>query len=268
MRIRPMSDIHLEFADYTVPPLPHDKETVLVLAGDIGLVHKSNLRELYIPFLSQVSEQFLAVVLIVGNHEHYGGSFRRTHGILRTAIEEASLTNVYLQEKDTTVIGNVAFVCATLWTDCDRQSPFAAYLFSGMSDSRVIRTGPNDTLPYERKFSAQASWTDHLHASRFIFSEIPKQKEQGRKVVVVTHHAPSYQSIAKQYAGSNMNMFYASALDQQVIDSAPELWVHGHTHHHFDYMIETTRVIANPRGYQDPRNAEDSDFDERLVIEL
>jgi hypothetical protein len=27
------------------------------------------------------------------------------------------------------------------------------------------------------------------------------------------------------------------------------LWTHGHTHEDFDYMIGTTRVVCNPRGY-------------------
>ncbi len=28
-----------------------------------------------------------------------------------------------------------------------------------------------------------------------------------------------------------------------------KLWTHGHTHEDFDYMIGTTRVFCNPRGY-------------------
>ena len=27
------------------------------------------------------------------------------------------------------------------------------------------------------------------------------------------------------------------------------LWVHGHTHHSFDYRAGATRIVANPRGY-------------------
>ena len=28
-----------------------------------------------------------------------------------------------------------------------------------------------------------------------------------------------------------------------------KLWTHGHTHHEFDYMVGSTRVVCNPRGY-------------------
>ena len=30
-----------------------------------------------------------------------------------------------------------------------------------------------------------------------------------------------------------------------------KLWVHGHTHSSFDYNIHGTRVVCNPRGYED-----------------
>ena len=28
-----------------------------------------------------------------------------------------------------------------------------------------------------------------------------------------------------------------------------KLWTHGHTHEDFDYMIGSTRIVCNPRGY-------------------
>jgi hypothetical protein len=35
------------------------------------------------------------------------------------------------------------------------------------------------------------------------------------------------------------------------IESRPQirLWLHGHTHHNFNYWIGETRVVCNPRGY-------------------
>lgn len=273
MLLRIMSDIHLEFSDFKIPDLDTDRETVLILAGDIGVVHKvSNLKERYIPFLSRANIQFRKVILIMGNHEHYGGSFRRTRALLQDAIGLAMLENVMLLEKETYLVDDVAFIAATLWTDCDKHSPFAHQLFSGMNDSRVIRTGPNETLPYERKFSAEASWVDHMHASKFIFKDIVAQKDLGRKTVVVTHHGPTMQSIHEAYRGSNMNMFYASELTNQIMDTNPDLWIHGHTHKQFSYLVDDTlehcqtRVIANPRGYHGHEDT--SGFDQTLVVEV
>jgi len=47
-----------------------------------------------------------------------------------------------------------------------------------------------------------------------------------------------------------MNGAYSSSLDEFILDHPQiKLWTHGHTHEDFDYMIGTTRVFCNPRGY-------------------
>lgn len=256
MLLRIMSDIHLEFSDFKIPDLPEDKDAVLILAGDIGLVHKKNLLDLYIPFLTRADVQFHKTILILGNHEHYGGSFVRTRALLQDAIGLAMLQNIVLLEKETYVIDDVAFIGATLWTDCDKQSPHANYLFNGMSDSKVIRTGPNGTLPYDRKFQATDTWVDFAKAKKYLLSETAAQKVAGNKVVWVVHHGVTKQSIASQYAGNNMNMFFASEMTNEIIAANPQLIIHGHTHTQLDYLVDSTlehcqtRVVVNPRGYE------------------
>ena len=37
----------------------------------------------------------------------------------------------------------------------------------------------------------------------------------------------------------------------------PALWVHGHTHDSCDYRVGNTRVICNPRGYENENGAFD-----------
>jgi hypothetical protein len=49
-----------------------------------------------------------------------------------------------------------------------------------------------------------------------------------------------------------MNGAYNSKLDNFILERRGiKLWTHGHTHEDFDYMIGSTRVICNPRGYID-----------------
>ena len=70
-------------------------------------------------------------------------------------------------------------------------------------------------------------------------------------VVVVGHHAPSKASTHPRYKNEVvMNGAYSTNLDDFILDRREiKLWTHGHTHEDFDYMIGTTRVICNPRGY-------------------
>jgi Icc-related predicted phosphoesterase len=86
----------------------------------------------------------------------------------------------------------------------------------------------------------------------------------GKKVVVVTHTAPSHHSIPKRYRGELLSSAFASNLEWLIEKYQPALWVHGHTHGYADYMIGDTRVLANQKGY--PR--EDAGFKPELIIEL
>ena len=71
------------------------------------------------------------------------------------------------------------------------------------------------------------------------------------KFVVVGHHSPSKLSTKPQYQDDVIvNGAYSSDLSELMLDH-PQIcmWTHGHTHHEFDYMIGTCRVVCNPRGY-------------------
>ena len=47
-----------------------------------------------------------------------------------------------------------------------------------------------------------------------------------------------------------VNGAYSSDLSEFILDRPQiKLWTHGHTHDTFDYMIGTTRIVCNPRGY-------------------
>jgi hypothetical protein len=63
--------------------------------------------------------------------------------------------------------------------------------------------------------------------------------------------APSKLSTHPRYAADvQMNGGYSSDLSEFILDR-PQIavWVHGHTHHDFDYAIGSTRIVAHPRGY-------------------
>jgi hypothetical protein len=72
-----------------------------------------------------------------------------------------------------------------------------------------------------------------------------------QKFVVVGHHAPSKLSTHPRYADEViMNGGYSSSLDEFMMDHPQiKLWTHGHCHNKFDYMIGSTRIVCNPRGY-------------------
>jgi Icc-related predicted phosphoesterase len=99
------------------------------------------------------------------------------------------------------------------------------------------------------KFSPEDAVVDHKEMLDYIRLMIEGKFDQ--KFVVVGHHAPSKQSTHPRYADETiMNGGYSSDLSEFIMDHPQiKLWTHGHTHEDFDYMIGSTRIVCNPRGY-------------------
>ena len=84
--------------------------------------------------------------------------------------------------------------------------------------------------------------------------------------MVLGHHAPSHKSIHPKYQNQDvMNHAFVNRLDEYIIDHPQiKLWVHGHVHDCWDYMIGDTRIVCNPRGYPGETNG----FNPNLIVEI
>jgi hypothetical protein len=255
--VREASDIHLEFERYkngvralpdyyfSLPKLPFDHETVLILAGDIGVIDRPYT---IIPFLEEVCPRFKAVIYVPGNHELYGASITTAYGKFR---ELAQHTGVFFLQNDSVKIDDVTFIGSTMWTNynnANHSDMITAQM--GVYDHKTIRTGTMSE-PYLRKFLPGDAYVRHLDAVAFIESQLIEVKlKKDEKAVVITHHAPSFKSVHTKFHGDQYNSAYYSNLDELVLKYEPDFWFHGHMHDSSDYMIGNTRVICNPRGYQ------------------
>lgn len=259
--VRILSDLHLEFGGLQLPINRDEEKDTLVLAGDIGLAKAPTT---YRPFFEAVTPHFADIIYIMGNHEHYHGSVDRSLDKIWNELLE--FENVHVVNNKVVRIGDTSFVCSTMWASYDQGNPMsmaaAAYR---MNDHRIIRTGPRGNR-YERRFKPEDAYELHLESTNFIFQAIEDEKAAEQKVCVVTHHAPSYQSISREYASDDVNGAYASDLDELILETQPNLWIHGHMHRSFDYMIGNTRVVCNPRGYYN--HDENPTFNSELRITL
>ncbi len=282
MKIQVVSDLHLEFEDITIPNA--GGTDVLILSGDILLAHDlrayspdtSSLQDLinaqvasrrqqaaqrFHDFLARVSQDFAHVIYVAGNHEFYHGKFYESLDDLRTGCNR--FPNISFLEQETRVIDDVMFVGATVWTDCNRGDPLTQRVLADrMNDYRVIR---NDRQGYT-KLRPTHTMERHAQTMAYFRDVIDAAKDQ--KVVVVGHHAPTYQSIHPKYVKEReMNGGYASDLSEFILDRPQiRLWTHGHVHNFTDYMVGDTRVFCNPRGYVG--YGEETEWDPMTVIEL
>ena len=245
LRIRYMSDIHLEFSDYAPMTVETD---VIVLAGDIGTGKEG---------LNWASRTFAGtkVIYVPGNHEFYKGDYP---SLIVELAEHAKRLGIYFLNNQEIVIEGVRFLGSTLWTDFLLQgSPTPAIRFAAqrMNDYKLIRYGNRDLCPHD---------TRTLHRESRDFLEASLNTAFSGKTVVISHHAPSGRSLTENRANSKSAPAYASQLDD--LAELPDLWIHGHTHQRQDYQIGRCRVVCNPRGYHDSFNQQITGFDECALI--
>ena len=266
MKIALASDLHLEFGTISLDNT--ENADVLILSGDICVerdilertvnendyddkssrIHK---------FFEECCARFPAVIYIAGNHEHYHGDYSHTIASLRNRL--GYLANLHILDKQSIKIDDVTFIGGTLWTDMNKESPHTLYrIKSYMNDYRIIQNS-NEVVHFKdedgkfhtrtAKFSPEDSVKDHKAMLKFIAEVVDGNVSD--KFVVVGHHSPSKLSTKPQYEHDVLvNGAYSSDLSEFILDRPQiKLWTHGHTHHEFDYMVGSTRIACNPRGY-------------------
>jgi predicted phosphodiesterase len=265
MKIKIVSDLHLEFADINIQNTTG--VDVLILSGDILVIEKLLKPEAGKPFrdfLSRVTFQFPHVIYVAGNHEFYSsGKFFQGIEDLRAICSQ--YPNLHFLERDTVTIDDVLFVGGTLWTDCNKYDPLTMmHLEGAMNDYRATRNDKNGFMPIRASDTC-----NRFRLTRdYIMTVLDQNKD--KKCVVVTHHTPSFQSCHPQYAHDTlMNGGYHSELSEYILDRPQiKLWTHGHTHNAFDYTIGETRVVCNPRGYESYNWTEQTGWDPEKVVEI
>jgi len=267
MKIAICSDLHLEFG--TISLENTENADVLILSGDIcvakDLMNKDNndildrfgRSEAWHTFFQECSDRFPHVIYVMGNHEHYHGDYRDTLGNLRSRLNY--LSNLHILDKEQIAIKDVIFIGGTLWTDMNKEDPITLLHMKGMmNDFRCVQNSnrmttfkDEDGKFHERKsrFTPEDAVEDHKEMLAYVRMMVEGKWDQ--KFVVVGHHAPSKQSTHPRYQKEEiMNGGYSTELSEFIVDHPQiKLWTHGHTHEDFDYMIGSTRIVCNPRGY-------------------
>lgn len=272
MKLWILSDLHLSRKAASAGVIAPDaipNADVTIIAGDIceGI-------EDAITWLATTIAPRMPVVYVVGNHEFYGEYIGQARRVART--QAARVPNLYLLDDADVVIDGVRFVGATLWTDYllfahgDQTTRRHAMrtIKERLSDHVQIWMDPVQPGFVARNFEPRDALALHEMSLAWLDSKLA-ESHPGR-TVVVTHHAPHPRSIAQRWAGDALTPAFVSDLSSLMDRRQPDLWIHGHTHASFDYVVEplqggSTRVICNPRGYSETENA---DFDWRRVIEI
>ncbi len=253
MKLHVLSDLHLSVAGLEVPETDAD---VIILAGDIARPAAA------VAWARQFSKP---VLYVPGNHEFYGSSLTATPLALKHLCRDSS---IQVLDNDAVVIDGVRFLGTTLWTDfrlfgdgAQRDVAITEAQHFMRDFSRIRMDDASDALftpiASAQKFAQHVHWLESQLATPF-----------PGKTVVITHHAPSPKSIHPRFAGSPINACFVSDAERLVNGARVDLWIHGHTHDSFDYKVNGTRVVCNPRGYAKDGVNENPYFDPTYLIEV
>jgi predicted phosphodiesterase len=253
MKLHVLSDLHLSLAGMAVPDTDAD---VVVLAGDIARPDTA------CAWAHQIRKP---AIYVAGNHEFYNGDLQGTLSELRC---HGAGSELHVLECDAWTFGGVRFLGATLWSDFRifGDEPTRASSMAGAA--KLIRDFQRISVDPERSrlFTPQDSRALFDRTAAWLDARL--QQAFDGPTVVITHHAPSPQSIHPRFAGSLLNGCFVSNLEHLMGGERVRLWIHGHTHDSFDYTVRGTRVLCNPRGYVMQGVGENAVFDPALVVAL
>lgn len=253
MKIQYCSDLHMEFRENMrfMKSLPLELVgDVLVIAGDVGYLADKILPRLN--FWKWASENYRQVLMIAGNHEFYNNGDIAAQG---ERWQKMFLSNVGYYHNKVVRIDNIDFILSTLWS---RIPPV---------DELAIREGMNDysQIFYNKRRLIPQNITDEFEKN-FAFIRQAVNESDAEKIVVITHHLPTFSALEQRHAGDILNAAYATELGNYIADSKIAAWICGHSHHPTDMMIGNTRLVSNPLGYI--FCGENSGFNDSAVIEV
>jgi predicted phosphodiesterase len=230
MHCQLLSDLHTEFSPFQINKNPN--ADALILAGDIGNPFTTD----YDDVVKSAAALFKYVFIIRGNHECYGSTLESTDIQIEAVC--APYANVYFLNRTCTDIPGIDVCIAgtTLWSDIDPF--FADEVRMSLSDFRAIRD-----------WSVQQHVQEHTKDVEFIKSAVQYCVDTGKKLVVVTHHAPSPRGTQPSaFEGDETSSGFVTDLEDMI---APPIraWVYGHTHHSYSQIINGVYVASNQRGY-------------------
>ncbi len=197
------------------------------------------------------------VIYVPGNHEYYEGNFDAVDAQMADAA--AAYPAMHLLNGSVAEFsgsnGRVRVLGATWWTDynlfgTDRREASMQACLAVMLDHRLIELNGHDG--HLRHFLPEDALARHEAASAWLAAQLALPFDG--KTVVVTHHGPDLGSLDPRYSHDLVSGGFLSRRPDLV--ARADLWIHGHTHTSFDYCIDDSRVVCNPRGYVSRRTGE------------
>jgi hypothetical protein len=173
----------------------------------------------------------------------------------------STLSNVkFLEQESFTLPGtSVTILGCVLWTDVPAASE--SVVGRSMNDYACIYDIKRDESDGKDKTCA-VTVNDlrqkHIQSVAWLTRSIETFKAEqalqtnpNARLIVMTHHLPSFQLISPHYRTSPINPGYATDLESTCLQSPIALWICGHSHYFRRIKINGVQCIINPSGAVD-----------------
>jgi predicted phosphodiesterase len=233
MKLQVVSDLHIEYNNFRQDPLSFidPSADILVMAGDIGSLYKyDQLKE----FIEKISMYFNYVIYVPGNWEYYtiSGYEPLSMNNLMYKLHNLSknIKNLHILDHSSILFdNNICIAGCTLWSNLKIELP-----------KYIIRIHKINSEIYENMYQKSVKYIEKI--TKYC-------QDKKYKLILITHHCPTYDVLKTSTRIKKYYSLYASDLDHLLKKELVNTWICGHTHNNFDFITEGgTRVVSNQKG--------------------
>ncbi len=244
MNFQIISDLHLELKKEINLQIKKTAPNI-ILPGDIG----NPFSNIYCDFIDFLSKNYNLVILIAGNHEYYLNDIIDTNNKINEIVSKYNnvffLNNsVYIDEKE-----KIKIIGTTLWSYISLDEYYIASKY--INDYKNIKYNGKQLAPYMTNIFFEQN-------KEFIIKEVHNTKKD-YKIIVVSHHLPTYKLINDKYISHPLNCCFASNLDN-IIKPPIKAWICGHSHQFNEIDLNNVKCVLNPVGYEKENTNYKNDF--------
>lgn len=236
LKIQLISDIHTEMTKDAGKALVESMNSegidILILAGDIMPLNIPSKCLNTIKYL--IDKGYGKILYVMGNHDLWGSTPDEAHFTARMIEDTYKDKFHYLYTGKVLELEGKRFLGDTMWFP---ETQFSELLKNIWPDFRLIKARG---IP---RYNREWFYNKNYEFRKFLDKELKEGD------IVITHHLPSYKSIAEFFKNEPTNCYYLSNMENLIEEKKPSVWVHGHTHNFFDYQFHSTRVMCNPQDY-------------------
>ncbi len=227
-----MSDLHIEIENAQLTSITsyiQPEAEVLILAGDIGRIHKYQQLQ---GFLKSLCKHFQIVLYVLGNHEFY-----KVNNIPVKSMNELlsdldkikkEIPNLYILNRSSVQIEDVCIAGCTLWSNSFVDVP-----------PFIVRINGINMKKYNSMHKEDLNYIEYM---------VKYCQEKKLKLLMITHHCPTY-LVTRKKDKDKYKSLYASDLDYLLSEEKVHTWVCGHIHDNFDFYTKNgTHLVSNQKG--------------------